>query len=106
LQNLEFAQGVYQVCGIRCPAFGLTFGDGMRLKPFFLEELDSLIESHLAGMHLDSNYVARIAQQRVLDLAKAELEISVAVSLIQHHLFAIVRPSLGIGADGDDLARL
>ena len=37
---------------------------------FLDEELDSLLVRHLAGVHLDSDYVSRVAQERVLQLSE------------------------------------
>ena len=65
------------------------------------EEIHRLFEGHLAGVHLDAHDVARVAQQRVLQLAQAQLQIFLVAApfavAFQHHLLGVVRPALGIG---------
>ena len=66
-------------------------------------------------MHLDADDEARVAQQRILQLAEAdELCLArifrtgarLAVAFVQHHLLAVVRPAFDICIGAEQLADL
>src|SRR5207248_3626630 len=71
LHDLEFAKRVDKIRRVGSSALGLAQRYGVRLVAFFVEKLHAFVEAHLAGVHLDSDNVARIAQQRVLQLSEA-----------------------------------
>ena len=69
--------------------------DLVRLKAFLFEKLHTLLHGAFAGVHLDADDVARVAQKGVLQLAEPHLRI-VREAFVEHHLLAVVRPALGI----------
>src|SRR5271170_291413 len=111
--NLELTQGVIEIGCIGCPALGFNQAALVRLIPFCYKKVYRLVERHLAGMHLDPYNKTSIAQQRILQLPQANhLGIPgiacprprLAVTLVEHHLLAIMRPTFGIGIGSQKLA--
>ena len=47
---------------------------------FIHEKIDGLIHGHVAGVHADAGDVAGVAEERVLNLAKAQFEVATAVT--------------------------
>ena len=75
--------------------------------------MTGLIEGHFAGVHLDADDEAGVAQQCVLELAEAEelgfalvlgAGAGLAVTLVEHHLFAVVGPALDVSVGAEQLA--
>src|SRR5205085_2863849 len=73
LQNLQFPQRVVQVGRIRRPPLRLPLPVRPRLESFLHEELHSLLEAPLPGVHLDPDHEAGVAQERVLELPEPHL---------------------------------
>ncbi len=94
-------------------ALGFDHRRLFRLVAFLLEELDGFVEAHLAGVHLDADDKAGVAQQCVLQLTEAQelgfalilgAGAGLAVAIVEHHLLGIVRPSFDVGVRAKDLA--
>src|SRR5574341_1806821 len=90
--DLELAQGIDQVRRVAGAALGLALGDAAGLVALFHEELHALLVGHVAGVHLDADDVAGVAQQRVLQFSQAHLRIVVGDVLVEHHLLGVMRP--------------
>ncbi len=63
---------VVEIGGVTGAALGFDDRRFFRLVAFLLKKLDGLIEVHVAGVHLDADDEARVAQQSVLQLAEAQ----------------------------------
>src|SRR5262249_25058021 len=70
LEDLQLAQRVVEVGGVRGTALGFDIGDPGRLETFFDEKFARLIEGEFAAMHLEASDEAGIAEQGVLQLAE------------------------------------
>src|SRR5947209_7369097 len=58
------------------------------------EELDALFVTHPFGVHLDADEIATQSRERGLKLRQSQLRIVSAEALVEHHLLAVVRPTL------------
>src|SRR5450432_1243775 len=54
-ENLQLAQRVIEIRRVRSSAPGFHFGDGRNLETLMYEELLSLFDGHLSGMHFDAD---------------------------------------------------
>ena len=123
LHNLQLAQRVVQISRIARPTLRLHLTNGSRLVPLLHEEVLCLLDrpgpSRLAlpGMQFDRINEPRIPQQRILQLPQPDQPRlpnlfrrrrcrSRRISLIQHHLLAVVSPSLNICVRSQQLANL
>ena len=112
LHDLELAQRVVEIGRVAGAALGLDLADFAATGSLPSRRSRSpWSDGHLAGVHLDADDVACIAQQRVLQLAEATASpravvrpARLAVALIEHHLFAVMRPALGVGVGAEQLA--
>src|SRR5476649_1790410 len=95
-ENLQLAQRVIEIRRVRSSAPGFHFGDGRNLETLMYEELLSLFDGHLSGMHFDADNEACVAQQCIQQLPESQLRIVVTVTFVEHHLFCVMRPAFGI----------
>src|SRR5580704_564578 len=115
LEDLELSERVIEIGRIRCAPLGLDEGDFARLVAFLYEEVDGLIKTHSAAMHLDPNYETGVSQQGILQLPKADQErvarvpcarAGLTVALIEHHLLRVVGPAFNVRRGSKKLADL
>ncbi len=69
-----------------------------RLVGVVHEKFRRLVHRHPLRMHSDSDQVAARAHQRHLQLRQPVLRVAVMQALVEHHLLAVKRPSLDVGA--------
>ena len=55
-------------------ALGFLFGGGADLVAVVHEEVDGLFHGHVAGVHADADDVAGVAEERILDVYKRQLQ--------------------------------
>ena len=49
-------------------------------------------------MQLDTDNITIIPEQRVFQLAQAQLSIAITVTFVEHHLLAVMRPTFRVGS--------
>ena len=58
---------------------------------------------HSLGVHLDSDHVAAIAKQCLLELREANFLVAFPIAFLDHHLLGVMRPSFDVRTTPDQL---
>ena len=69
LENLQLAEVVVEVEGIRSAAFGFHEADAAGLVALIDEEVYGLVKGYLASVELDGDDEAGVAEESILQLA-------------------------------------
>src|SRR5579863_927877 len=113
--DLQLTQRVVEIGWVGGTTLGFNLGDFRRLIAFLDEKRACLFERESPPVHLDADNKARVAQQRILQLAETDqprfphvlrADSRLRVAFVEHHLLGVVGPAFHIGAGGKYLAQL
>src|SRR5580704_16073197 len=82
LLDLQLAEGVVEIGGVIGSPPRFLVGVGRLLKALVDEQLGPLLDGPVFGVQLDADDIAAIAEQGLLELSQADLEVASTEALV------------------------
>ena len=93
LHDHQFAERIDDVGRIEGPAFGLAPRAALFEERLLLEEPDTLLHRHVLAVQSNANHEPAQPDQGLGELPESHRRIVPVKTLVDHHLFAVVRPA-------------